>query len=135
MMRGASVNDAMITDFRVLSHGNTIREAAELLLATSQQDFPVLHGEQVVGLLNRSSLLKALAADGPEGYVAGAMDREFVRLEPAMDLGVAVAEMTASGNCALVFKEERLVGMLTSENLSEFLVLRQIGATRQQGEG
>ena len=40
---------AMITDFRTLSHGDSIRDAGNLLLATSQHDFPVMHGDTVVG--------------------------------------------------------------------------------------
>ena len=54
----------MMTEFHTLEHGKTIRDAANLLLATSQQDFPIVHGEQVVGLLGRNLLLKALASEG-----------------------------------------------------------------------
>ncbi len=130
LMHGARVREAMITDFRTLHHGDSIREAADLLLATSQQDFPVLTGEQVVGLLSRSGLLRAMAAEGPEAYVAGAMDREFARLSPEMELTDAAPAVAAGGNCALVFEDGRLAGMLTAENLSEFLVLRKIRDAR-----
>ncbi len=130
LMRGARVRDAMLTDFRTLRHGDTIREAAEMLLATSQQDFPVMSGGQVVGLLNRNGLLKAMAAEGPEAYVAGAMDREYARLAPEMDLADAAPVMAEAGNCALVFEDDKLAGLLTAENLSEFLVLRRIRESR-----
>lgn len=129
LMHGARVRDAMVTDFRTLSHGDTIRDAAEMLLATSQQDFPVMAGPRVTGLLSRSHLLRALAAEGPEGYVASAMDRDFVRLDPEMDLAEAAARLAGS-SCGLVFEQDRLVGMLTAENLSEFLVLRKLRAAR-----
>ena len=135
LMQGAQVRDAMVTDFRTLSHGDTIRDAAELLLATSQQDFPVLAGPRVTGLLSRNHLLRALAAEGPDGYVASAMDRDFPRLTPDMDLAEAAASLGSGVNCALVFEDERLVGMLTAENLSEYLVLKKLrearGGTRE----
>lgn len=129
LMAGARVRDAMVTDFRTLSHGDTIRDAAEMLLATSQQDFPVLAGPRVTGLLSRSHLLRALAAEGPDGYVASAMDRDFVRLDPEMDLAEAAGALAGS-SCGLVFEQDRLVGMLTAENLSEFLILRKLRADR-----
>lgn len=133
LLEGARVEEAMVTDFRSLSHGATIREAADLLLATTQQDFPVVAGSQVVGLLNRKSLVRAMATDGPESYVAGAMDRDFARLTPETELEQAVQLLEPSGGCALVFDQnESLRGMLTSENLSEFLVLREIRRARSR---
>ncbi len=65
---------------------DTVREAANLLLSSAQQDFPVLHGDQVIGLLDRNGLLRALAQHGPEAYVAGTMDRDFLKLDPRADL-------------------------------------------------
>ncbi len=78
LTHGIPVRAAMITQFRTLEHGNTVRDAANLLLSTHQQDFPVVHSGQVVGLLGRNLLLKALASDGPDAYVAGVMDRDFI---------------------------------------------------------
>ena len=127
---GYPVRAAMITDFRTLSHGNTIRDAGDLLLSTTQQDFPVVFGTApAVGLLTRNRLLRAMMAEGPESYVAGAMDRDFPRLSPDQDLS-EVLPMLTSGSCALLMAPDELLGMVTSENLSEFLMLRQI--SRQQ---
>ncbi len=71
---GYKVEAAMITDFRTLAHGDSIRDAGNLLLATSQHDFPVMSGGSVVGLLSRSALVRAMLNQGPDAYVAGAMD-------------------------------------------------------------
>ena len=127
---GFPVRAAMVTDFRTLQHGDTIRDAGNLLLATSQQDFPVMHGDSVVGLLTRSALIRAMLSQGPEAYVAGAMDRNFVRVPPEMDLSEAFTK--SSGTCALVMDEDKLLGLLTAENLSEFLVLRQINLIQEK---
>src|SRR6266478_293361 len=129
---GFPARAAMVTDFRTLQHGDTIRDAGALLLATSQQDFPVLHGGAVVGLLTRAALIRAMLAQGPDAYVASAMDRNFVRVPPEMDLSEAFA--LTSGSCALVMDGENLLGLLTSENRSEFLLLRQISLIQSKGK-
>ena len=132
LTQGIPVRAAMVTEYHTLSHGNTIRDAANLLLATSQQDFPVVHGEQVIGLLNRNALLRAMAGEGPDAYVAGVMDRNFPKLSPDADLAEVLPAMAHSGACALVMQGEHLMGLLTSENLSQFLLLRRFGM--QPGE-
>ncbi len=127
LTHGIPVRAAMITEFHTLEHGNTIRDAANLLLSTSQQDFPVTHGDQVVGLLGRNLLLKAIASEGPDAYVAGVMDREYVSFEPDQDLAAVLPMMAQAGRCALVMDGGRLAGLLTTDNLSEFLLLRRFG--------
>jgi hypothetical protein len=127
LTQGIPVRAAMVTEFHTLPHGSTIRDAANLLLATSQQDFPVVHGTSVIGLLPRNALLRALAAEGPDAYVSSAMDRDYMRLSPEDELAEALPSMTQAGSCALVMEEDRLVGLLTTENLSEFLLLRRFG--------
>ena len=127
LTHGIPVRAAMITQFRTLDHGNTIRDAANLLLSTHQQDFPILHGGLVVGLLGRNLLLKSLAAEGPDAYVAGVMDREFLALEPGTELAQVLPSMAHAGRCALVMDGNKLLGLLTADNLSEFLLLRRFG--------
>jgi Zn-dependent protease/CBS domain-containing protein len=127
LTHGIPVRAAMITEFHTLEHGHTVRDAANLLLSTHQQDFPVIHGGQVVGLLGRNLLLKALAAEGPDAYVAGVMDRDFLAVEPGMDLAEVLPMMARAGRCAMVMDGPSLRGLLTSDNLSEFLLLRRFG--------
>ncbi|MEQ1886047.1 MAG: M50 family metallopeptidase [Bryobacteraceae bacterium] len=127
LTRGIPVRAAMVTEFHTLEHGNTIRDAANLLLSTSQQDFPVMHNGKTVGLLGRNLLIRAIASEGPDAYVAGVMDREFVSLTPDMDLAEVLPLMARAGKCALVMDGERLIGLLTTDNLSEFLLLRRFG--------
>jgi len=129
---GFPVKAAMITDFHTLSHSNTIREAGDLLLSTSQQDFPVMHGTEVIGLLTRSALMRAMLTAGPESYVAAAMDRDFARIPPYMSLTEALPQLSAAGACALVMDGDQLVGLLTAENLYEFTLLRQVSLAQER---
>jgi Zn-dependent protease/CBS domain-containing protein len=127
LTRGIPVRAAMVTEYHTIPHGSTIRDAANLLLSTSQQDFPVMHGDQVIGLLGRNALLRGMAQQGPESYIAGVMDREFPSIPPDQDLSEVLPLMAHAGACALVMQDGRLLGLLTSENLSQFLLLRTVG--------
>ncbi|HUS04793.1 MAG TPA: site-2 protease family protein [Bryobacteraceae bacterium] len=127
LTHGVPVRAAMVTDFRMLPHGSTLRDAADLLIATSQQDFPVVLGEQVIGLLGRTALLRGMATEGPDSFIAGIMDRNFTTVSPEDDLAEAIPMLANAGTCALVMENEKLVGLLTTENLSEFLILRRFG--------
>jgi Zn-dependent protease/CBS domain-containing protein len=127
LTEGIPVRAAMITDFRSLPHGATIRDAAELLIATSQQDFPVVFGDRVMGLLGRADLLKAIVSAGPEAYVSSVMNRNFLTLSPDEPLPEAMQKLAAGGSCALVIEDGKLAGLLTVENISEYLLLRKVG--------
>jgi Zn-dependent protease/CBS domain-containing protein len=130
---GFPVSAAAITDFRTLHHGDSLRDAGQLLLTTSQHDFPVMHGDAVIGLLTRSALVRAMMNEGAEAYVASAMDRDFPRFSPDTPLSDALPKLAAPGACALVMDgDERLVGILTSEHVSEFILLRQASMAQQR---
>jgi Zn-dependent protease/predicted transcriptional regulator len=124
---GIPVRAAMVTEFQTLTHSSTIREAIQKSLNCAQQDFPVMHAGSISGVLSRNSLLRALAAEGPDGYVVGVMEREFVSFAPDVDLSTVLPVMAHTPGCAMVVQGEKLVGLLTSDNLSHFLALRRFG--------
>lgn len=133
LTQGIPVRAAMVTRYHTLGHGSTIQDAATLLLSTSQQDFPVMLGEQVIGLLGRTALLRGMALEGPQAYIAGFMEREFNSLPPDQDLAEILPMMAHAGACALVMQDGRLLGLITSENLSQFLLLRSVGLQPAEG--
>ena len=90
-------------------------------------------GEQVIGLLGRTALLRGLALEGPGAYIAGFMEREFNSLPPDQDLAEILPMMAHAGACALVMQDGQLLGLLTSENLSQFLLLRSVGLQPVEG--
>jgi CBS domain-containing protein len=130
-LEGARVRDAMITEFHTLPVGANLGEAQELLIHTTQVDFPVTNGDQVVGLLSRLDLFKGLRNEGPTAYVAGSMQRDFPAVGPDDELQELASDMqSAQRSCTLVMEGERLVGLVTMENLAELLILRQIAQQR-----
>ena len=126
LMQGRRVRDAMITRFDVLQHGDSLARAAELLLKSNQQDFPVFGGGEVIGLLERRALISGLSTHGRDHYVAEVMSREFLRLAPDDDLEAALAAIREGrGAPVLIFDGDQLVGYITQENLAEYLMVEQ----------
>ena len=133
MVEGVPVKNAMMTDVRTLTVGNTLKEAADVLLDTSQHDFPVLHGDQVQGVLTRNDLLRGLSISGPSAYVAGAMNRDYASAGPDDDLGESLPSLLAQGGPLLIIDPAspgRLLGIVTAENIQEYFAVKQIVAAR-----
>lgn len=126
LLSGKTVRDAMITRFEVLNHGDTLGRAADLLLATSQEDFPVMNGGEVLGVLGRKDLLQGLASLGRDHYVAQAMTREFQRVRPSDPLESVIEGMRSGNGPILVVEGDRLVGYVNNENLMEYLMIQQV---------
>ena len=124
-LAGIPVSKAMIKDFRSLAPGNSLQEAIEHVLAGFQHDFPVLEHGRLVGVLTRDDLLKSLALSGPHTLVAATMTERFETGDPADMLDLVLARLQ-SCRCRtlLVLKGGELVGILTMDNVGEFLMFQ-----------
>jgi len=121
---GIPVHQAMLTEVHRLSPHDTLGRAAALILAQSQPDFPVLDGEQVVGVLTRNDLFAALQRGGEDGRVGDVMQRDFVVFDPGEMLEGAFERLQACRcHTAPVVQHGRLVGLMTMDNLGEFLAI------------
>jgi Zn-dependent protease len=124
-LEGLRVRDAMMTRFRVLSPRHTLGQAAEELLAGSQQDFPVLDGDQAVGLLRRNDLVKALAEGKRNEPVASVMLRDCGTTDASEPLRGATEALHARGCASVpVFQDGRIIGLLTLENIGEMIMVQ-----------
>jgi Zn-dependent protease len=129
---GIPVHQAMITDFKSLRPGDNLRQAADHILGGSQQDFPVLDGERVTGILTRATLLSALAGHDENARVADFARKDFEAVHPGDMLEAAFTRLQACG-CHVfpVVQNDRLVGLLTSENIGEFLMIQSALGRRE----
>jgi Zn-dependent protease/CBS domain-containing protein len=126
---GHTAHEAMITKFETLAPHDTLGRAAELLLATHQQDFPVVDAwQRVAGVLPRAQLLEGLARSGRDTSVLSVMLRDPVQVAPTTDLEAVLQHLQGSPSAPLLVVENgALRGMVTFENLAEFIVVaRQI---------
>lgn len=133
-LAGIPISRAMLTEFRTLSPGDTLDHAVELILQGSQQDFPVLAADRVIGILMRADLLKALAQQPHSTRVETIMQREFHTVEAGDMLETVFARQQEDGCHTLpVLRHARLIGLVTSENLGEFLMIQAALKERATG--
>ena len=129
---GIPVGRAMITDFRVLQPFEPLQQAAALVIAGTQQDFPVLANGQVVGVLTRDAMVKAISQQGLSGLVGDAMNRSFQTIDVREMLEDAFGKLQEAACPVLpVTDDGRLVGLLTPENIGEYMMIRGALATKR----
>jgi Zn-dependent protease len=136
-LEGYRVRDAMLTDFRVLHPEQTMGDAARMILAGSQQDFPVLESDgRIVGMLMHEDLFKALQQEGESIPVASVMRRELdlVQDDELLETAIRPSGSSEPAFTRPVLRGGELMGMLTAENVGEFLMIRAALAGTRRGK-
>jgi Zn-dependent protease/CBS domain-containing protein len=119
------VSGVMVTDFRTLTPNDTLMRAAELTIDGFQHDFPVVEDHTLVGVLTQRGLLRGLAQHGSNAPVAESMQREYPTASVDDRAESALERLSSTRGTTLpVLSGRDLVGVVTAENVSEFLSLR-----------
>jgi Zn-dependent protease/predicted transcriptional regulator len=122
---GIPIGRAMITDYRTLAPGDSLAHAVELILAGSQQDFPVKDNQQLVGVLTRADLLQALAKGGAGLAVSEVMQRNFQTADSSEMLDTILPRLQeCECHTLLVTRYGQLAGLMTTENMGEFMLIQ-----------
>lgn len=133
LARGYLAQHAMITRFETLSPLSTIDDAAELLLATTQQEFPVVDGAgRLRGVLLRADIVRALEQSGGATSVMEVMSRDVAEVTASahLDAILETLQKERGGVVGVVDGSGRLIGYISSENLWELMALRAARAAR-----
>jgi Zn-dependent protease/predicted transcriptional regulator len=122
---GIPVQRAMLTEFRTLNPDDALQTAIDHTLAGWQQDFPVVFGDRVLGVLTREDVLRTIAQQGSGVHVREAMNREFKTVDSHDMLESALVVLHDCKCRSLpVVHDGQLVGMLTTDNVGEFLMIQ-----------
>ena len=68
------MREVMLTDFATLSPSDTLADALARCVHSLQEDFPVVRGPQLVGIVSRQRIVDALRHEG-NGYMQSVMSR------------------------------------------------------------
>lgn len=124
-LEGIPVRAAMVTDFRTVAPDEPLSAATARMLAGAQEDFPVMEDGRLVGMLTRRGLLRAVAEGGTAQLVSAAMDVELETTDPSEMLGDVLPRLREREHQTIpVLRDGHLVGLLTPENVSDFLSIQ-----------
>jgi CBS domain-containing protein len=118
------MREVMLTDFATLSPSDTLADALVRCVHSLQEDFPVVRGPQLVGIISRQHILDALHTDG-NGYVQAAMSKTFQVARPEDTLGTAIRHIQTGCGLSLIpiADSGRIVGIVSVQNLMSSMSL------------
>ncbi|MDR3776998.1 MAG: CBS domain-containing protein [Terracidiphilus sp.] len=118
------MREVMLTDFATLSASDTLADALVRCVHSLQEDFPVVRGPQLVGIVSRQRIVDALRTDG-NGYVQSVMSRAFQIARPEDTLGTTIRRITAGHGLSLIpiTDSGRVVGVVSVQNLMSAMSL------------
>jgi stage IV sporulation protein FB len=126
--RGVPMMDATITSLVTLDTQATVAEAVRALLSTTQTEFPIVDGAtRLRGVLTRDGIIRALSERGPETPVIDVMERDIPVVSNRAPLSKAIEKIQTGATkvVGVVDDNQRIVGILTVENLAEFMLVRR----------
>ena len=131
-VKGIPVSHAMLTDFKFLEYDDNLGRAVELTIAGSQNDFPVVKNGTVVGVVTQENLLSSLQNLGKEASVADVIQQSFTIADADEMIEGALQKLSRCQCHTLpVLRDGQLVGLLTKDNISEFVRI-QAALKREQ---
>ncbi len=136
-MRGATVSDAMVRRVRALHPDAPLKEAMEELLAGEQIDFPVVDSKgHYTGMLYRDALIRGLAAGRLDEPIRALAVSEVTAAAPDAPLSDVVDELGVSGGKGVpVVVGGQIVGLLTAQNVSEWMAIDNALASAREATG
>ena len=117
------LEDIMLTDFATLSPADTLEDALEKAVHCLQDDFPVIRGGDMVGVVSKQKILQTLRSEG-NGYVQSVMNRIFDVAQKTESLSSAFRKLSARNLSIIpVVENQQLVGIVTLQNLMHSMAL------------
>ena len=123
MAKNYAVKDVMLdfSDLICFQHGVTMEQALLKVLKSYQEYFPVLHADNLIGILKRNDLLKETITS-EANYISAVMNREFQIISPELGLDAAL-KLLSKSSFLVVHDGLKSVGLLIKEKAVEYLLV------------
>jgi Zn-dependent protease/predicted transcriptional regulator len=118
------VGDAYNKHALTLVPGDHVSKVVDYILTSYQPDFAVLQGSGFLGVITRDDILKTLANEVTDLYVAGIMKREVLSVQASQGLDEVRRLLGEKGErIAAVMDGETFLGLVSAEDIGEALVV------------
>lgn len=125
-LKGYTVNDILMHEFATISIDDPISKAIKVILNGQSKDFIVMHNNVVSGTLSRDEIIKALYEKDQHVKVKDVMNKSLKYLKPTDSLESLFQQMQLKQLTIMpVIENDKLVGVVDSENLIEFIMITQ----------
>jgi Zn-dependent protease/CBS domain-containing protein len=131
---GMKAEDAAMTRFTTIEKDRTIADAIKLLLDGEAKSFVITEQGKPFGSIGRDQLIKGLKNMGESALLEQITEHKPVTVEPGLPLKEVFTLLQQSQPpLILVMKDEKLLGVINSENISELIMVQT--ALSQSGNG
>jgi Zn-dependent protease/predicted transcriptional regulator len=120
------VTRVMRSDYLALHPRDNLGKMARMVLSGTQQNFPVIDNGTVVGIVTRGDLMPALPRRGEYALVAEIMRTGIPVIEARETVDTALMRLQESGMPVIpVVQNGQMAGLITLENISEYLMINR----------
>ncbi|WP_299441353.1 site-2 protease family protein [uncultured Aquimarina sp.] len=129
LVKGHTVEEAMLTHITVLHPDNTIEDVIEVLLKSTEKNFIVTEHAKIVGILHHKDILAK--SKNKELKVKEVMDTSFASIDAKAELKEVFMLINAKKrDFFAVTTNDKLAGAIDLANMSEFMLIQSNLITR-----
>lgn len=135
MLKGYKVRDVLMKQYPTIDYNETLETAVKLMLDSQNKHFLVTENGIPMGTLNREQIIEALSKKEEETELSSIIDKDLIMLQ-ADSLLEDVFELVYKNKSTLmlVIENNQLIGTLDTENLLEFILIKEVKAKKAHAE-
>jgi predicted transcriptional regulator len=117
--------------YQIIGVNETLETAVAMLLDSPYKNFLVTQENLPVGTLNRDQIIEALSKKEEETQLSSIMDSNLILLQADSFLeDIFELVYKNKSTLMLVMEDDQLIGTLDTENLLEFILIKEVKAKR-----
>ena len=124
-LEGYKVRDVMRTKYTLLNGEAPVSMAVDELLAGADQDFVVTKDEKVIGILQRSQLIKTISEHKTHVPIKEVIKTDYKEVEVGDEIKNLYTLMQENKYSILpIMDKGKFIGIVDMENLLEFIMIK-----------